>query len=84
MSESLFITGGEKLNGAIRISGAKNAALPLLAASLMTEQPVQLGNMPDLADTRLMVKLLCHMGKQADIHADNWTLSGETTHLDAP
>ena len=84
MSESLFITGGEKLNGAIRISGAKNAALPLLAASLMTEQPVQLGNMPDLADTRLMVKLLCHMGKQTDIHADNWTLSGETTHLDAP
>ena len=84
MSDSLKIVGGEQLHGTIRISGAKNAALPLLAASLMTDAPLKLGNMPDLADTRLMVKLLSHMGKQAHTDTGCWTLSGKTAHFNAP
>lgn len=84
MSDSLKIIGGEKLVGTIQVSGAKNAALPLLAASLMTDAPVKFGNMPDLADTRLMMKLLCHMGKQATAETDSWELSGPVTHFDAP
>ena len=50
--DSLSITGGTRLDGTIRISGAKNAALPLQASCLMTDRPVQLDNMPALADTR--------------------------------
>jgi len=82
--DSLSITGGTPLDGTIRISGAKNAALPLLATSLMTDRPVQLDNMPALADTRLMADLLEHLGKQTIKNGDSWQLSGKVGRLDAP
>src|SRR5210317_1018613 len=81
---SLRIIGGASLEGNIRISGAKNAALPLLATALMTDKPVLFDNMPELADTRLMADLLAHLGKMTDKNGDSWSLTGTVSSRDAP
>lgn len=60
--EKLIIKGHHPLNGEIRISGAKNAALPLLAASLLTDASIQLSNIPHLQDVTTIVSLLGQMG----------------------
>jgi UDP-N-acetylglucosamine 1-carboxyvinyltransferase len=60
--QKLAIQGGNRLNGEVRISGAKNAALPILCASLLTGDTLQLGNVPDLNDVATMRKLLEQMG----------------------
>ena len=54
-NERIFITGGKKLHGSVTISGAKNAALPLMALSLIINKGFTLSNVPNLADTRLML-----------------------------
>lgn len=63
--DKIVIQGGEKLKGRIRISGSKNSALPLMAASLLTEQKVVLTNVPNLADVRMMIQLLNDLGVQS-------------------
>ncbi len=60
--DRIALTGGTPLNGSIRVSGAKNSALKLQAASLLTAEPLVLTNMPELADTRFMVELLAQLG----------------------
>ena len=60
--DRIRIRGGKPLSGEIRISGAKNSALKLMAASLLTDEPLILRNMPRLADTRFMGQLLAHLG----------------------
>lgn len=60
--DKLLITGGKPLAGEIAISGAKNAALPLLCAALLTKEPVTFTNVPDLNDIGTMLKLLAQMG----------------------
>jgi len=60
--DQLLIRGGKALSGQVRVSGAKNAALPLMAAALLSEAPLQLMNAPRLVDVRTMVKLLRSMG----------------------
>jgi len=60
--DKLQIVGGCALEGEIRISGAKNAALPILAGALLTEEPVVVGNMPHLHDVTTMIELLGRMG----------------------
>lgn len=60
--EKLIIKGGHPLNGEIKISGAKNAALPILAASLLSSSPVQISNIPHLQDVTTIVSLLGQMG----------------------
>ena len=60
--DNLTIKGGNPLNGTIRISGAKNSALKLMAAALLTDEPVELRNMPNLADSRFMARLLSTLG----------------------
>ena len=60
--DRLHITGGVNLEGEIRIAGAKNSALPVLAASLLTHDPVQVCNMPHLLDITTMLELLGCMG----------------------
>ncbi|MFQ5972105.1 MAG: UDP-N-acetylglucosamine 1-carboxyvinyltransferase [Alphaproteobacteria bacterium] len=56
--DKIRIRGGKSLRGKIRIGGAKNAALPLMAASLLTDETLTLGNIPDLADIATLVELL--------------------------
>ena len=60
--DKLKITGGKPLSGTIPISGAKNSALKLMAAALLTPEPVTLTNMPQLADTRFLSQLLQTLG----------------------
>ena len=60
--DKLLITGGPPLQGEVRISGAKNAALPILTASLLADQPVTIGNVPHLRDVTTMMELLGRMG----------------------
>ncbi|QVL47117.1 MAG: UDP-N-acetylglucosamine 1-carboxyvinyltransferase [Thiocapsa sp.] len=60
--DKLLITGGTPLQGRVRASGAKNAALPILAATLLADAPVTLGNIPRLRDIRTTLELLGRMG----------------------
>ena len=63
--QKLSIHGGVPLSGEVRVAGAKNAALPILAASLLTASPVHIRNVPQLNDVRTMVRLLERMGVKA-------------------
>ena len=82
--EKLLITGGQRLSGEITVSGAKNAALPLLCAGLMTDETLTLTNMPDLSDTRLLTRLLRNHGLDITFTDEVITLAGAATNFDAP
>lgn len=60
--ESLIIKGGVPLHGEVTVSGSKNAALPIMAAALLTDEPCVIHRVPDLSDTRFMVKILESLG----------------------
>jgi len=60
--DQLLIAGGTPLRGTVRISGAKNAALPILCAALLAAEPLRLANVPRLHDVRTMLRLLAQMG----------------------
>jgi UDP-N-acetylglucosamine 1-carboxyvinyltransferase len=62
--DRIAITGGARLEGEIPISGAKNSAIKLMAASLLTDEPLRLTNMPRLADTRFLGRLLQRLGTE--------------------
>jgi UDP-N-acetylglucosamine 1-carboxyvinyltransferase len=62
--DRIAITGGARLEGEIPISGAKNSAIKLMAASLLTDEPLRLTNMPRLADTRFLGRLLQRLGAE--------------------
>jgi len=64
--QKLSIRGGMPLSGEVRVAGAKNAALPILAASLLTAAPVRVTNVPQLNDVRTMVRLLERMGVKVE------------------
>ncbi len=83
--DRIKITGGNELRGTIPISGAKNAALPLLIASLLTEDRLTLKNVPNLADVNLLMRILRNHG--VDLAVDGKRPGamhlGETVHLTA-
>ncbi len=64
--DQLVIRGGRTLSGEVRVSGAKNAALPLMAAALLSEEPLTLTNAPRLVDVRTIATLLRHMGVEVE------------------
>ncbi len=74
------IEGGRKLNGRVRINGSKNAALPLMAAALLTDQPVTFRDIPDLSDIRNMRRLLGELGVLATDLNTNDDTSAVTLH----
>ena len=79
--DRIAITGGARLEGEIAIGGAKNSALKLMAASLLTDEPLRLTNMPRLADTRLLGRLLRRLGTEV-VESDGE--GGQTTTLSTP
>jgi UDP-N-acetylglucosamine 1-carboxyvinyltransferase len=79
--DKLLITGGAELHGEVVISGAKNAALPEMCATLLTNEPVKLLNMPRLHDVATMRKLLENMGVKSETHGDR---GGMTLHAETP
>ena len=74
--DRIAITGGARLLGEIPISGAKNSAIKLMAASLLTDEPLRLTNMPRLADTRFLARLLRRLG--ADVTEQDGADGAET------
>ncbi|MEJ3960788.1 UDP-N-acetylglucosamine 1-carboxyvinyltransferase [Brachymonas sp. G13] len=73
--DKLLIRGGKSLNGTIAISGAKNAALPEMCATLLTSEPVRLHNVPRLRDVATMRRLLENMGVQIQTHGERGGMS---------
>jgi UDP-N-acetylglucosamine 1-carboxyvinyltransferase len=65
--DKLMIKGGQPLEGEIRISGAKNAALPILAATVLADEPVKISNVPHLHDITTTIGLLARMGSELTI-----------------
>ena len=84
--DKLQITGGQRLQGRLRVSGAKNSTLPILAGTLLTDEPVAVGNAPHLHDVTTMIELLGRLGAEVlideklnvEVHAR------ELTELRAP
>jgi len=68
--DKLRIRGGRPLEGELRISGAKNAALPIMCAALLSDQPLELTNVPALMDVRTMARLLRQMGGEVEFAAE--------------
>ena len=82
--DKLVISGGQRLSGQVAISGAKNAALPILAASLLTSEPLALSNVPDLRDVGTMLRLLERMGVSVERGEHRVTLRADAiTALEA-
>jgi UDP-N-acetylglucosamine 1-carboxyvinyltransferase len=74
--DKLQIVGGKRLDGEIVISGAKNAALPILCAGLLTAGDVELSNVPNLHDVKTMLKLLAQTGLKVTQDGEHVTLNG--------
>jgi len=83
--DKLQIVGGKRLNGDIKISGAKNAALPILCAGLLTAGDLELSNVPRLHDVKTMLSLLAQTGLTVDQDDERVTLNGSRIDkLEAP
>jgi len=74
-----FIEGGIRLSGEVHVSGAKNSALPIIAASIITDQQVVLENVSDVVDVRTMIQLVEHLGSIVEFK--NNTLKIHTPRL---
>src|SRR5204863_8924310 len=64
--DKIRIHGGHPLSGTIKISGSKNSALPILAATLLTREPCTIHRVPDLSDTHYMLQILKHLGAEVE------------------
>ena len=83
--DKLVIEGGNRLTGEIRVSGAKNAALPIICASLLAAEPLALTNVPELQDVATMLRLLAQMGVAHQRDGDAMTLdASKADRLEAP
>lgn len=83
--QKLAIQGGYRLNGEVRISGAKNAALPIMCASLLTADDLYLNNLPDMHDVATMARLLQQMGVRIDqAHQAATFKAAQVDKLEAP
>lgn len=72
--DKIIIEGGNKLSGEVRISGSKNASLPILAATILTDEDCIIHNVPDLQDIGTMIKLLEIVGKKCFFEEDRITI----------
>ncbi|MFN8389725.1 MAG: UDP-N-acetylglucosamine 1-carboxyvinyltransferase [Bdellovibrionota bacterium] len=79
MLDQLHVLGGARLEGSVRVSGAKNAALPILMSTLLTAEPCVLHNVPDLEDTSVTERLLRSLG--ADMRYENGTVRIQTKQI---
>jgi len=76
--DRIIIEGGERLTGTVAVSGAKNAALPMLAAALLSDEPVRLRNVPNLQDIVSMKKLLEQLGALVESDGDQVTVTARS------
>ncbi|MDO5472571.1 MAG: UDP-N-acetylglucosamine 1-carboxyvinyltransferase [Akkermansia sp.] len=64
--DKLIVEGGQNLSGTVNISGSKNASLPILAAALLTDEPVRISRVPDVSDTNYMLQILSQLGASVE------------------
>ncbi len=64
--EKLIVQGGKRLHGSVNISGSKNASLPILAAALLTDEPIRISRVPDVSDTNYMIQILSQLGASVE------------------
>lgn len=85
MQKELTITGGRPLQGTLAVNGAKNSALPLLAATLLTDRPITLHNVPDLEDVSTMLEMISQLGKSVKAREQGtYTIEGAPDEHRAP
>jgi UDP-N-acetylglucosamine 1-carboxyvinyltransferase len=83
--DRFVIEGGTKLHGKVKISGAKNSALPIIAAALLTDKKVLLENIPNLIDVRTMIELVKHLGSEVEFSHNTLTMhTPKIKRIDAP
>ena len=82
--DKILVHGGHPLSGSIKISGSKNSALPILAATLLTRDPCVLHHVPDLSDTNYMLQILMHLGAEVERASGTVTVKAEKMESIAP
>ena len=82
--DKLIVHGGTKLTGSINISGSKNASLPILAASLLTDQQVIIERVPDVSDTNYMLQILSALGCEVERYSGTVKITAANIISEAP
>jgi UDP-N-acetylglucosamine 1-carboxyvinyltransferase len=82
--DKILVHGGHPLSGSIKISGSKNSALPIIAATLLTREPCVLHRVPDLSDTNYMLQILHHLGAEVERASGTVTATAEKVESVAP
>ena len=82
--DKIRIHGGRPLSGSIKISGSKNSALPILAATLLTKEPCTIRRVPDLSDTNYMLQILKHLGAEVERASGTVTIAAAKVDSIAP
>src|SRR5215475_13645482 len=82
--DKIIIHGGHTLAGTVKISGSKNSALPILAATLLTEEPCVIHRVPDLSDVHYMLQILNHLGAEVERASGVVTVKAEKVDTVAP
>ena len=82
--DKILVHGGHTLSGNVKISGSKNSALPILAATLLTKEPCVIHHVPDLSDIHYMLQILSHLGAQVERASGTVTVQAEKIITEAP
>ncbi len=82
--DKILVHGGHTLSGSVKISGSKNSALPILAATLLTKEPCVIHHVPDLSDIHYMLQILSHLGAQVERASGVVTVQAEKIITEAP
>jgi UDP-N-acetylglucosamine 1-carboxyvinyltransferase len=82
--DKMVVHGGATLNGTVRISGSKNSALPILAATLLTKEPCVISRVPDLSDIHYMLTILSELGCEVERASGTVTVKAEKIRTEAP
>jgi len=82
--DKILVHGGSRLKGQVMVSGSKNSALPILAATLLTKEECVIHNVPDLSDCHYMLQILNHLGAQVERASGTVTIKAEKIVTEAP
>lgn len=82
--DKIIVHGGAELSGSVRISGSKNSALPILAATLLTKEQCIISRVPDLSDIHYMLTILSELGCEVERASGTVTVKAEKVITDAP
>lgn len=82
--DKILVHGGKTLSGSVKISGSKNSALPILAAALLTKEPVIIHHVPDLSDIHYMLQILASLGAEVERASGTVTIKAEKIKSIAP